>query len=112
MLVNLVGNSANLAFCGFGALLAGAFNLTFFPLYYRDPDKVGVPFAIAAAVQFVLIAAMVVIRHVPGCAPLSSPDPQERGIKIAVLLVGLTAYGVMTFLAARIAGRACERADL
>ena len=37
--INLVGNSANLAFCGFGALVLGAFNLTFFPLYYRDPTK-------------------------------------------------------------------------
>ncbi len=80
MLVNLAANSANLAFCGFGAFLLGVFNLVFFPLHYQDPHKVGVPFVIAAAVQFVLIGLMIAIRHLPFYAPLTSPDFANFGV--------------------------------
>lgn len=112
LLVNLVGNSANLAFCGFGALVLGAFNLTFFPLHYRDPNKVGVPFIISSAVQFVLIGLMILLRHMPFYAPIASPDPENSGIKLAVLLAGLTTYFLMTALAAHLSMKKFERVDL
>lgn len=112
MLINLAGNSANLAFCGFGALLAGAFNLTFFPLHYRDPNRVGVPFAISAAVQFVLIVAMVAIRQFPFYLPLTLPDPLNCGVKLAVLFGGLTLYCIMTVLAAWLSLKRFEKVDL
>ena len=112
MLINLAGNSANLAFCGFGALVLGAFNLTFFPLHYRDPHKVGVPFVISSAVQFVLIGCLVALRHLPFYAPLVSPDPANLGVKLAVLLGGLLFYAVMTACAAMLSMRKFEKAEL
>ncbi len=112
LLVNLAGNSANLAFCGFGALVLGAFNLTFFPLHYRDPGKVGVPFVISSAVQFVLIGLLILIRHLPFSVPLTSPDWENCGIKLAVLLGGLCLYGMMTALAALLSAKRFEKVDL
>ena len=112
MLVNLVGNSANLAFCGYGALLLGIFNLMFFPLHYQNPTKIGVPFAIATAVQFALIGCMMMLRHLPFYAPLTSPDPDYYGIKLAILFGGLTLYAVLSALAARLSMQRFERVDL
>ena len=112
MRVNLAGNSANIAFCGFGALVLGAFNLTFFPLHYRDPNKVGVPFVISSAVQFALIGLLVLLRHLPYAAPLASPDPESCGLKLAVLLTGLALYCAMTALAAFLSMKKFEKADI
>ena len=112
LLVNLVGNSANLAFCGFGGIVLGAFNLIFFPLHFSHTEKVGVPFAIASAIQFLLIALMILIRHLPFSAPLSSPDPDNLGAKLAVLLAGLAFYCAMTALAARLSMKKFEAVDL
>ncbi len=112
MLVNLAGNSANLAFCGLGALLLGSFNLVFFPLHYHRPEKVGVPFLIAAAVQFMLIGILILIRHLPFAAPLCSPDFANVGLKLAVLLAGLVLYCMITALAARLSMKNFEKVDL
>ncbi len=112
MRVNLAGNSANLAFCGFGGLLMGVFNLAFFPLHYGRPEKVGVPFVIAAAVQFVLIGLLVAVRHLPFFAPLTLPDPANYGAKLAVLFGGLVLYGGMTAVAALLSMRRFESVDL
>ncbi len=112
LLVNLAGNSANLAFCGFGAMLLGAFNLTFFPLHFSRPTTVGVPFLVSSAVQFVLIGILVAVRHAPFYAPIASPDPAHSGVKLAVLFVGLALYGAMTAIAMRLSMKRFERVDL
>lgn len=112
MLINLVSNSANLAFCGIGAILLGAFNLAFFPLHFSNPDKVGVPFVISSVVQFVLLMLMILIRHLPVYAPVTSPDPENCGVKLAVLLSGLTLYCIMTALAAWLSMKKFEKVDL
>ncbi len=112
LLVNRAGNSANLAFCGFGALLSGAFNLAFFPMYYKDPNKVGVPFVVSSAVQFALIAVMVALRQFPFYAPLASSDLSHCGMKLAVLLGGLALYCALTALSAWLSMKRFERVDL
>ena len=112
LLVNLVGNSANLAFCGFGALLLGVFNLVFFPLHYKNPTKIGVPFVISSVVLFLFIGVMIAIRQFPFYAPLLAPDFVNYGVKLAVLLCGLVLYCIMTALAAWLSGKKFERVDL
>ena len=112
LLVNLAGNSANLAFCGFGALLLGAFNLTFFPLHFSRPNTVGVPFVISSAVQFALIGLLILVRHLPFAAPITTPDPESYGIKLVVLSAGLFLYVIMTVLAAQLSMKKFENVDL
>ncbi len=111
-LVNLASNSANLAFCGFGALLSGVFDLAFFPLYYKDPRKVGAPFAVAAALQLTAAGALIVLRHTPFFEPLTPPDFLNGGVKLAVLFGGLALFGVMGFAAARLSAENFEKVDL
>lgn len=112
MLVNFVGNSANAALCGFGALLLGVFNLVFFPTHYSNINRVGVPFVIASAVQFVVIGVLIVLRHAPFFASVATFDPHNLAVKLIVLFVGLALYVMMTVLAAFISVRKFVKADL
>ncbi len=101
MQVNLAGNPANLAFLGYGALLVGIFNIVFFPMHYKNPNKVGVPFLVAALVQFFIIAVLIALRWT---APLfterlASLDPAFMGEKAIVFTIGIIAYALLTLLA-------------
>ena len=105
---------ANIAFLGFGLMLLGVFNAIFFPLYFKNPDKVGVPFLIAAATQFVLIAVLIILRFsVPFFMNvLNTPDPAHMGAKLGTFFLGLAIYVGATGFAAVLSARRFERFDL
>lgn len=112
--INLAGSTANLAFLGNGALLLGVFNLIFFPWYFKNPVKVGVPFIVAAAVQFVIIAVLIVLRFT---APLFSEtlaavDPLFMGAKAAAFTIGFLGYIGGTAFSAYLSARIFVRTDL
>lgn len=114
MQINLAGMMANFSFLGFGLILLGVFNVIFFPTYFKSPDKVGVPFLIAAAVQFAIIAALIVLRF---SAPLfedilNTPDPANIGAKTVVFFIGVTFYLCITVFAAWKSMRNFEKYDL
>lgn len=112
--VNLAGSTANLAFLGNGALLLGVFNLVFFPLYYAAPHKVGVPFLLAGAAQFLLIALLIVLRFtVPFWRDmLAAPAPAYLGAKLAVFFAGIVLYAALSALSLFLAGKKFARIDL
>ena len=49
LLVNAAGISANVTLLAHGYALLGLFNIIFFPLHYKNPQKAGVPFVVAGA---------------------------------------------------------------
>lgn len=111
--INLAGMTANTAFLGFGALLLGVFNIIFFPLYFKNPDKVGQPFIVASAVLFALIFALIVLRFaLPAWSVLNTPDPAHMGIKAGVLAAGLAAYAGLTAWSCYLSGKRFEAFDL
>lgn len=112
--VNLAGLMANTAFLGEGAMLLGIFNLIFFPMYFRDVRKVGVPFLIASAVEFVLIGLSVTLRFAfPFVRDVvNTPDPANMAVKLAVLGIGLCLYGVFTWIAMVLGKRNFIKNDL
>lgn len=112
--INMAGSSANLAFLGYGAVLLGIFDLIFFPLVYRKPANVGVPFVLAAAVQFVCIALLIVLRFAapPFRDVLNTPDPQFIGAKLAVFFTGIAFYAGAVALAMFLSVRNFEKTDL
>lgn len=112
MLLNYAGNSANLAFCGFGALLLGVFNLVFFPVHYKNPNKVGIPFVISTAAQFLIIGLLIGMRYLPFFAPVTTPDYANYIAKLIVLLCGLLLYCGMTVASAWLSMKRFERVDL
>lgn len=113
MQVNLAGNMANIAFLGFGAIVCGVFNVTFFPLHFKRPDKVGVPFVVASAAVFVLIGILIVLRWtVPFFSEtICTVDPTNIVSKIIVLVVGLCLYALMTVCAAIVSVKHFEKVD-
>lgn len=112
--INLAGSSANLALLGHGGVLLGAFNLIFFPWYFRNPNRVGIPFFGAAAAQFLIIAILIVLRFT---APvysdlLVSPDPAHMGVKSIFFSFGVLFYLGATALACFFSAKIFEKTDL
>lgn len=112
--INLAGSCANLALLGHGGVLLGIFNLVYFPLYYKKPERVGISFLIAAAAQFLVIGGLCVLRFV---APVYSdllvaPDPANMGVKSAIFAGGLAFYLACTAGACVLSARLFERVDL
>lgn len=114
MQTNMAGMMANTAFPGTGAILLGAFNLIFFPVYYAKPEKVGKPFLLASVAVFLLIGVSVVLRFtVPFFRDiLNTPDPLYAGVKTAVLFGGLAFYALLTLIAAKLSAVRFEKCDV
>jgi len=112
--VNMAGIMANTAFLGEGAFLLGVFNLVFFPLYFRNVQKVGVPFLIASVAVFLLIGVSIALRFaLPFVRDvLNTPDPANMGAKVVVLLAGLCLYALFTAVSSVVSRWNFERNDL
>lgn len=113
MQINYAGNAANLALLGFGAIVLGTFNLIFFTMHFKNPQKVGIPFVIASIAVFVLIAVFIALRWtVPFFSEtINTTDPKNLGAKFAVLAVGLALYAVATWFAAWLSMKSFEKVD-
>lgn len=111
---NPLGMEANLAFVGISLVLLGVFNLLFFTRYYKNTNKVGVPFVVAMAVYWVLlILAEAMTYFVPFFQyELDTRGTQFLGAKLAVLAVGAAAFAALTFLAYRSSAKSFEKLDL
>lgn len=114
LLFNGAGLSANVALVGVGGILLGVFNAIFFPLYYKKPEKIGIPFVIAAASVFVLIGASVTLRwtHPLFLNILNGGNSEHTGAKLLALAVGLCGYIALTALACRLSAKRFENVDL
>lgn len=113
-LPNLVGMEANAAFFGLALILLAVFNMVFFPMYYRNPNKVGVSFVIASVVEAAMIVGFEVMTHVVPFVRryLDTRGNVYMGQKLAVLAIGAVAYLVVTLAACRISEKQFEKIDL
>ena len=111
--INLAGNAANTAFIGYGFVLLGLFNIIFFPLHFKCPEKVGVLFIIASCAVFLLIAVGIALRFTAPFVTdvLNTPDPQHLGVKLGVLLAGFICYAVVTVVACVMSARNFVKVD-
>lgn len=113
-MVNEAGMEANIAFLGICMVLFGVFNLTFLTGYYRDPDKVGVPFVKSCAAVFLLIGAAEGAAH---AAPfvrdrLDTKDPAFLLEKLVVFLAGAVIFALLTLAAYRRSAALFEKKDV
>lgn len=111
---NVVGLDANLALLGFGLVEMGIFNAIFFPWYYRDPAKVGVPFLCGSIAVFLWIGLSEALAHVSPFVRdrLDTPLFQFLPEKAAAFLIGALVYLCLTVLAVRSAERRFETLDV
>ena len=114
LLLNRAGISANLALVGNGAVILGVFNLLFFPLLYRSPERVGVPFLLAAVVQFLLVGAFLLLRwSVPLFSEtLNAGYAEHAAAKADAVFTGLAVYAAATSLSCFFSMRNFKRVDL
>ena len=109
---NLVGIDANPAFFGAFVML-GIFNLVFFTGYYKNPDKVGKCFALAATAEGVyLCAAEALVHIIPFARDVLDTPTGNLMPKLAALFIGIAVFAALFFITKRVAERRFERVDL
>lgn len=111
---NAAGMDANIALLGEGLILFGLFNIIFFPAYYRNISKVGVPFVKASIAVFLyVILAVAAAYTVPFVRDqLDTPDPDHLTAKLGFLALGLVWFTGLTLLSVRLSVRRFEKLDL
>lgn len=111
---NMVGMEANIALFGLVLAMYGLFNVVFFPLYYRNPNRIGGAFLVGGLAEGVYIVAAELAAHRVSFVRryLDTPDPAYLTAKLVTLAVGLAAFAGLTLLASRLSERRFERFDL
>lgn len=114
LMPNFVGMEPNIAFFGCTMVMFGLFNVVFFPMYYRAPSKVGVPFIIGSAVEAVFIVLAEFATHfVPYVRRvIDTRDTVYIPQKLIVLALGVVLFAGLTLAACRISEKRFERIDL
>ena len=112
--INQAGISANIALVGNGAFLLGVFNLIFFPCYFKKPNKIGIPFVIAAFIVFLLIGLFIVLRWATPLFSdiLNGTNSIHTIAKVLACLIGLLAYLFLTITSCIISMKNFVKVDL
>ena len=112
--VNQAGISANIVLVGNGAIVLGIFNLIFFPRYFKQPDKIGVPFVIGAIVIFLLIGVFIVLRWATPLysITLNGLNAVNTGAKAAALIIGFVVYIILSAISCKLSMKYFQRVDL
>ena len=113
-IANPVGFEANVSFFGVGLMLLALFNLTFFPMHYKNGYDLGKPFLLSAIYQFVFIAASETLSHIVPylntvCQSYAAADQFKQ---LPLLLAGAILYAAGTYLAWLVSVRRVTRVDL
>lgn len=111
---NPVGLDANAALIGCGLLLVGVFNVIFFPMYYKNPQKIGIPFLIASLAYAAGMVFIETLAHFPFpfFEALRQTAPQTAGPRLLVLGIGAACFAALTFLATRISVRRFQKVNI
>lgn len=109
----LVGLPANLFLVGFGFIVFGVFNAVFYPLYFKNPLKVGVPFIVACIPAGIIIVALEALPYFPfsWCAMLATVGLSNLAAQLVGLAIGFMVFVVGSLLAMRLAARAFATYD-
>lgn len=117
VVINPGGNfliDANLAYLGCGLLLYGVFNVFFFPMFYKNGYKIGVPLVVGLTV-FTLLGGIieVLVVSAPSVASvLDGVTPSALVSQIPVLIAGLILFAGLTWLSYRRSAKNFEAVDL
>lgn len=111
---NQAGLDANIALVGLGLAVYGVFNLVFFTLYYKDVNKVGMPFIASGVVLLVCAAADIMSTYaVPFVRDvLDTPDWAHLGAKLTAVGAGALCFALLTLISCRISEKRFAAQDL
>ena len=110
---NPVGMDANISLFAFVFVMFGLFNFSFFRLYYRAPDKVGIAFVLSGVVIFLYIALAETLSHIiPFMRDvLDTPDPAFIGAKLLTLALAAFIFITITGLTIKKCELSFEKLD-
>ncbi len=112
-MTNPVGMEANFALLGLSLVLLGAFNLVFFPRYYKDVRKVGVPFVLGVIPLWTLMLVFETFTHfVPFFRRLDTTGSAYLPEKLLTLGAGAVLFALLTAAACRLSVARFQKADL
>lgn len=114
LLTNSAGLVPNMAFFGFACFLLGIFNITYFPAYYRNTRKVGLPYTAGAVVYALGMVAVTAAAMIPG-SPVNALDGYAQDSLTArawTLGAGAVLYIVLTWAAMRVSIRRFQLEDI
>lgn len=108
---NMAGLDPNVAFFGVALTLVGLFNIIFFPGYYRNTNKIGIPFLIASLVYAGGMLAAEAFGMMPGPVSqlLSAGKVAEQAV---ILAAGAAVYILLTWASLRISIRRFRKMNL
>lgn len=113
-LTNAAGIEANPAFYGLVLVMFSLFNLIFLPMFYKSPAKVGVPFVIATAVQFLFIilceGILFIVKPLGAIIDTAAPDMMVK--QLPITLIGLALYIIITYFTYKKSARSFDQLDL
>lgn len=111
---NPAGLDAGLALIGEGMIIFAIFNMVFFPIYYKDINKPGKAFVIAAVAVFAWIIFEVVGTYtIPFIRNyLDQPDPRYMSEKALFTLAGLALFLACTAKSIQMSAKRFEDVDL
>jgi hypothetical protein len=104
--------NANLFALAGALLIFGLFNLIFLGGFFKTAYNMGRPFIVFIIVVFLLIFALEALHHIPGLEAVNAFGFDRFGLQLALLLIGLAAFLVLTLLSYRAACRRFEKIDL
>lgn len=112
--VNEAGMDANIALIGLVLIMLSVFNYFFLCRYYKNPDKVGSSFAIAATATFIFIGIAEACNFIVPFFRnfLDTKDPLFLPQKLAVLGIGVVVFALVTFAAYKRSVKSFEVLDL
>ncbi len=112
--VNQAGLEANIALVGVGLIILSIFNIIFFPMYFKNPNKIGKPFLLASIANFLFIFVIVALCFASPifATYIDTPDPIYIGYKLIVLGIGIVLYIALTILSAYLSMKNFEKVDL
>lgn len=110
--INQAGLSANIAMLGNCDI--GTFNIIFFPLYFKSPEKIGAPFIISSIFMFLLISLFIILRWTTPLfsKTLNGLNTENTLAKSAMFLTGFGAYIVLTAIGCKASMNAFQKVDV
>lgn len=110
---NVVGMEANIALLGMGLFMFGLFNVIFFSVYYKNPNKVGKAFLLGSVSEAVcMVAAETLVHAVPAFRDyIDTMGMEYMPYKLIVFAVGAVGYILLTLVSYKRAQRCFEGID-
>ena len=109
---NPVGLDATLAWYGFGLIVYAAFDLVFFPAFYKNGYKAGKAFILASIPMAVLLIAVETAARIPELAWLDSYQSEYLLMQLPILAAGILCYVAFLSLAYHISVKYFDKVDL